>query len=91
MERHSNKWWDENQVATKELILLIIDQKLDLSEYEEKLPAIIKERFSVSCNDESGELMDIELLVYDIIEWENGNQKESLEKMIYCNYELTPI
>lgn len=75
--------WD-NTTDTQALIKFIIKQKLDLEQYDSLVP-LIEENFLVyktahDTTDFTRELVDA------IIDWEKGNQRSSLEKLITDNF-----
>lgn len=73
--------------TTQRLIGFIIDQKLDLNEYREKLPGLIKEKFIVKhvCNPTATPIED---LVLTIFYWEDGDKTSSLEERINKQYTI---
>lgn len=80
---------EEKPIPTpmQRLIGFIIDQKLDLSEYREKLPARIKEKFIVKhvCNPTATPVEDMVLSLYY---WEDGDKSSSLEERLNSQYTI---
>lgn len=80
------------QSATALLIDLIIEQELDLSEYGERLPAIIAERFRClkKVEGHTGTVDSPPELVERVIRWENGEQDCSLEMTLIREFHVEP-
>lgn len=72
---------------TQRLIGFIIDQKLDLNEYRDKLPARIKEKFIVKHSYDPTPT-PVEDLVLTIYYWEDGDKTSSLEERINKQYTI---
>ena len=69
---------------TQALLKLIIDQKLDLSEYHALAP-LIKGNFMIYKEGRGLENFT-DCLIDAIIKWEQGQQTSSLEKLINENF-----
>jgi hypothetical protein len=78
---------------TTKLLDMIIELRLDLSEYREKLPKWIWQNFFIQCREKCHkENQDCAAhLVDEIIEWENGKQYGSLEAMLNKKFKITEV
>lgn len=78
---------------TQRLLEMIIELKLDLSEYKEKLPKWIWQNFFVRCKDGCHtENQDCAAHLVDVIvEWEHGRQFASLEKTINQRFKIAEV
>lgn len=75
-----------NKTPTQQLLNFVIDQKLDLEDYDLQLTPRIRERFLV--HDKNTGRIASRRLVNTIIEWEKGNQKASLEVTLNEQYKI---
>lgn len=75
------------RTPTQNLLDFIIDQKLELSQYDLVLTPRIKEKFTVT--SKSTGRIATRGMVQVIINWEEGNQKASLEETLNEIYIIT--
>lgn len=88
----TNDFWIRNENAAKLLIECIIEQEMELDEYEDYLPEILCQKFIVAAIDSKEEGDHImRLLVWDVIDWENHKIYGSLQQHLYRKYIIIPI
>lgn len=69
---------------TKKLLAFIIEQELDLEQYQTLVP-LLKEKFQIT--EIGGGITDAtQELVNTIIKWENSTDDDALEKIINSKY-----
>jgi hypothetical protein len=81
----------QSKTQAAQLLDLVIEQSLDLSEYKEKLPALISQNFMVQRKVDCHKSNDVNAgyLVDEIIKWENGDQHGSLEATLIEKFHIT--
>lgn len=81
----------QSKTQAAQLLDTVIEQKLDLSEYKEKLPFILHSNFVIQCKDgcHKMNIASAGHLVDEIIKWENGDQHGSLEATLIQKFHIT--
>lgn len=81
----------QSKTQTAFLLDLVIEQKLDISQYREALPAVVHHNFVVQCKEKchKGNASCSLHLVEEIIKWENGDQHGSLEATLNEKFHIT--
>lgn len=76
---------------TEQLLVLIIEQKLNLAQYAEKLPPLINEKFEITSKEGLHYKLQIDAakdLVDAVIYWEDHMMYESLQSLINRKYSV---